>query len=252
MELGLAATSGNSETETLSVDMEFGFESNRTEFEIAAGGLQADTTSFIRTAERSPTGEFSLVEEPSTSLGAEEYYATLHFRHKFGPAGLFWFLRAEWDRDVPSGIRNRYSGIGGVGTDWIDREDLGFWAEYGWTFNRERREVEGLPGAANFPGLRLEWEFWWQISMSTKIYNHLVVNQNLEMTEDLRARMLQELQVSISEHFSLSIRLILDHDDDPPFRRVPIVEGGSRTGEFFEVPLEKLDTRLITSLVFEF
>lgn len=250
--LGFVTTDGNSETETLSLRTKISYDSGDTRFDLRAGGLQTRTTSFLRFAEPDDMGQPVLVEVPSTSLSAERYWTKLHVRHEFGPAGLFWFTRLEWDRDVPAGIENRYSGIAGLGNDWVDNEKHRFWTEYGWTFNRERRRVEGLDRATNFPGLRLEWEFWWKISESSEYRNYLVANQNLDDTADLRAEMRHELEVGISERFSLLVSLEQFYDDDPPLNSLPIVVDGVRTGERVLVPFDKTDTYLSTSLVFHF
>ena len=250
--LGFVTTDGNSETETLSLRTKLNYDTPYTKFDLRAGGLQTRTTSFLRFAELDNAGMPVLVEEPSTSLSAERYWTKLHVRQVFGPAGLFWFSRLEWDRNVPAGIKNRYSGIGGLGNDWVDNAKRRFWTEYGWTFNRERRRIEGLERATNFPGLRLEWEFWWKLSESSQYRNELVVNQNLDDTADLRAEMSQELQVGLSERFSLIVALEQYYDDDPPLNSLPIVVGGVRTGENVLVAFDKLDTYLSTSLVFHF
>lgn len=250
--VGFVATGGNSETETLTLRAKFGLRSERSRVGLEGGGLQTRTTSFRRFAERSPGGELVLVEEPSTSLSAERYWARFHFRHRMGPFRTFWFGRLEWDRNEPAGIRNRYTGLGGLGNDWIDRERMHFWTEYGYTFNRERRNIEGLPRAVNYPGLRFEWEFEWQFARTSKYRNELQVNQNLDDTADLRAEMEQELEVEISERFAVILGLELFYDDDPPFNRVPVLEQGSRTGEFLLVPFDELDSYFTASLVFRF
>ena len=250
--LGFVTTYGNSETETLSLRTKLDYESGATKFDFRAGGLQTRTTSFLRFAELDEAGMPVLVELPSISLSAERYWTKLHVRQEFGPAGLFWFARLEWDRNVPAGINNRYSGIGGLGNDWVDNDKHRFWTEYGWTFNRERRRLEGLDRATNFPGLRLEWEFWWKISESSEYRNYLVANQNLDDTADLRAEMRHELDVAISERFSLLVSLEQYYDDDPPLDELPIVVDGEFTDEVVLVPFDKTDTYLSTSLVFHF
>ncbi len=256
-QIGYATTAGNSETETLSLRVRVGVESEIGRIGIEAGGLQTTSTSVRRFAERSEVGELVLVEEPTTSLSAERYWARFHFRHLFGPWRTFWFGRVEWDRNEPAGIRNRFTGLAGLGNDWIHRDSMRFWTEYGWTFNRERRRVEGLPRATNYPGLRFEWEYWWEFSgrteyRTTQYTNHLRIDQNLDDRADVRAVMEQELEIGISERLSVVLRLEHYYDDDPAFRAVPVLEDGRRTGELLRVPLDKLDTYFTTSLAVQF
>lgn len=252
--LGLTARQGNVERESLELGVSLGFESESGDkLTITARGLQSDLTSTRRTAVRNAAGELVLAEDSRTIRDQEEYEAGLDFRRQFGPARLFWFGSLQWFRDIPGGVANRYSGVAGIGNNWINRKRRRFWSRYGYTVNREKRnDPEGLEQAAdNYPGLRLEWELWWRISESSSFQNALVADQNLDDTADLRAKMTSGLSVAISDHFSLSVRFEQRYDDDPPVFTL-IEQGCASDCDFLLVPREKLDSTLTTALTYQF
>lgn len=250
--LGYAATSGNSETEQLSLRVRAKSATRKGEFRIDLGGRQTATTSFNSFAEFSETGELVLVEEPSTSLSDEEYWAKADFRHRVKSGKTFLFGGFHWDRNEPRRIRNRYSGIAGAGRYWLEGDSKRFLSEFGFTINRERsKQAVGFTQAADeYPGLWVHWDGRWQSAEGGVRYtNQLEVNQNLEDRKDLRAEMTQALEVGINEQWFIELGLDFDYYDDPGVRRVRVKVDGQFTNDPpLRVPLDKLDSRFTTSI----
>ena len=213
-ELSFVATSGNSESST------FGFKNTLTRtwtgahFELKLGGIKVETTTETPFVDATNPPAIVIVETTDTT--AEAYFLNGRYDRDISPK-FFWFGGAGWERNEPAGIENRYAAVAGVGNRWWDNEDFKFRTDYGVTFTKQEDVVE-VPGVDDtFAGLRLSWSYLNKFGKNTTYTNDLIIDENLDETDDWRADMLQGLSVTMSEHLALKVGLRWLYDHQPSF-----------------------------------
>ncbi len=253
-EFSYVVTAGNSETATVGFKNRLGRKWTKASFEMKAGGIRAESTTFRRFAVGTPAS-FNLTEISTRDVKAENYNLNGRFDYRITKR-FFWFSGAGWERNEPSGIRNRYSGFGGVGNTWFDRDDLKFRTDYGGTYTRQE-DVAEVPGVDDtFLGLRLSSTFERRFGETTAYGNDLTLDGNLDDTSDLRADMVNWVSVAMNRRLALKVSLQWLYDRQQSFEEVdlfaaPPMPGDVPTGR---VPreLDSLDTIFTTSLVVNF
>src|SRR5262245_65386307 len=89
-EFSFVSTAGNSETTTLGFKNTLGRKWDSMSFELKAGGVRAETTAISRTAVGTGPSNFSVIEDKTTTLSAENYYLNGRFDRKVSEH-VFWF-----------------------------------------------------------------------------------------------------------------------------------------------------------------
>jgi putative salt-induced outer membrane protein len=213
-ELSFVATSGNAESST------FGFKNTLTRtwtgahFEVKLGGIKVESTT--ETPLVDATNPPAIVIRETNVTTAEAYFLNSRYDREITKK-FFWFGQAGWDRNEPAGIDNRYSAAAGVGNLWWDQDDLKFRTDYGVTFTKQE-DVVDVPGVDDtFAGLRLSWAYLNKFGKNTTYTNDLIIDENLDETDDWRADMLQGLAVTMSEHLALKVGLRWLYDHQPSF-----------------------------------
>ena len=134
-EFSLVATDGNSESASLGFKNTLARQREKSTVTLRVGGVRVETTTFDRTAVN------GLVTETKTSeTTAENYYANGRYNRNISDT-LFWYAGGGWERNEPSGIKNRYVAEGGVGNVWRDDDDLKFKTTYGATYTIQKDVV---------------------------------------------------------------------------------------------------------------
>lgn len=250
-ELSLVATDGNAESTTVGFKNAFLWERESDRFKVDAAALRAETTSFDRRAVGTPE-DFRVITDSQSELSAESYSLNGRYDREINER-LFWFTGAGWERDEPAGIENRFSVVAGAGHRWFDTDTATFRTDYGLTYTDEETVVEKPGGGDSFLGLRLSYEYSRQLTATTKYGSDLVVNENLDDTDDLRADFTNALSVTMSERLALKVSLQLLYDKQPALVSVGLQDAaGNPTGESVAIELEELDSRLKVALVVSF
>jgi hypothetical protein len=114
-----------------------------------------------------------------------------------------------------------------------------------------QKDVDPIPGKdEGFGGARLSIDAMRRLSGSAVYTSVLVVNENLEDTEDLRADWVNALTLSLSESLAFKTSLQLLYDRQPALLSVPLVDGaGVPTGLRASTPAEEVDNILTFTLV---
>ena len=254
-ELSLVSTAGNAEATTIGFKNELLRKWEKSAFELKAGGVKVETTNFERFAVGTQSN-FTQVENATEEITAESYYLNGRFGRTISEH-LYWHVGAGWDRNEPSGIQNRYSGVAGVGNLWIRRDDLTFRTDYGLTFTKQEDLVD-LPGIDDtFAGVRITSKYEQTFGEATTFSNETIVDENLDETSDLRVNMINSLSISMNSHLALKVSLQWLFDNEPAFEVItlydlpPIDPLAMVIGQ---VPreLEDLDTIFTTSMVINF
>jgi len=250
-ELSLVATSGNSENTTFGFKNQLRRAWDRSSFQLDAGGIRVESKTFTRFAVGAPTS-FNVVETSVTDVTAENYYLIGRYDRKITDR-FFWFAGGGWDRNEFAGIKNRYNGFGGVGNVWVDTETVKFRTDYAISYTKQDDLID-VPGVSDdFVGVRVGWNYLHQFGANTTYVNDLIIDENLDETQDYRANMINSVAVAMNSRVALKVGLQWLYDNEPSFEGVTLfdVPGGTVLGTV-PAQLDELDTVLTASLVVNF
>jgi putative salt-induced outer membrane protein YdiY len=251
-EFSYVATAGNSEASTLGFKNAYKYSWARASLELKAGGIRTSTTTIRRLAVGPDATTFTVLETRDTARTAESYYLNGRYDHKISDR-VYWFAGGGWDRNRFAGVDNRYSAAAGVGNLWIASERTTFRTDYAVTFTRQEDVVEEPGADGTFLGTRLSSKLERRFGTGATYGNDLVVDNNAEETEDLRADMTNWVAVSMTSRLALKVSLQWLYDNVPALSEVPReFPLGTATGETVLVPLDELDTVFTASLVINF
>ena len=250
-ELGSLWTGGNQETFSLAADgkLEYVWPVSRFRFEL--GGFTTESSLTTTTAVGAGQDDFEVFDETVTEKTAETYYSRARYDRDIG-SRFYVFGAGDWLRNTFAGIDSRFLLSAGAGTLWVDGDRVRFSTDYAVTYTFEENVVGDPATSSEFAGLRLAYEFNWNLTESTNFESTLTGDFNLDDTDDIRLDWYNGLPIDISSvlAFKPSIRLLWRND--PALQEVPLFDGGGNaTGTVF-APLQKLDTFFNLALIFKF
>jgi len=246
-EFSLLASSGNSEVQTISLRNTATRVWQDASLEIALGGVRAESTNTSRVAVGSPDA-FTVRETSSTELTAENYFLRGRYDHVISEK-LFWFAGLGWERNEFAGIESRIGASAGVGHRWFDRDEARFRTDYGVTYT-DQEDVSGA--TSSFAGLRLAYDYWRRLNAATSFASVLVVDENMDDTNDYRADLVNSVSVAMSERLALKASLQLLYDNQPALSEIPLLQVDFLDGTTVLAELDNLDSVLTVSLVANF
>jgi len=246
-ELSFVSTGGNASSSTLGLKSSLMGTSGPNAFKIEVGGIRGETDITTRTA-TGTAGSFTVNETSTSQLTAESYFARGRYDRAFD--GAFVFAGFGWDRNTFAGIQNRYAGVLGLGRTWTDSEAGRLKTDIGATYTIQK-DVDPAPGADDaFGGVRLTVEATRRVSSNVDYASMLLVDENVEETEDFRADWTNSVSVALSEALAFKTSLQLLFDNQPALISVPLFTGGGvPTGTNVLTPGDELDTVLTVALV---
>jgi hypothetical protein len=242
-ELTVVMTSGNATSRTFGVGNTTTYRWPASSIQFAVGGVRAESGVTTRTAAGTPD-DFEIVKETETEKTAENYFARARYDRSLGPA--FLFGGAGWTRNTFAGIDNRYALVAGVGRAWSDTEESRFKADVGVTYTIQEDVVEAPDANDSFLGGRATVDFFCVLSPTTDFGSLLVVDENFDDTEDMRADWTNSIAVAMSESLALKASYQLLFDNLPALTGVPL--GADQV----LVPLEKMDGSFTLAVVVDF
>lgn len=247
-ELSFVATSGNSDTQTFGLKNTLQKINERSVFTFKAGAVRSESAPddfFIWDGTA-----FTLID-PERVKTAESYLLDARYDREITER-FFWYGGLGWVRNRFAGIENRSVATAGVGNIWIDNDDVKFRTNYGVTFTDE----EQTSGADDsFAGLRGGWNYENQLSETTKYINDLVLDANLDESDDWRGNMVNAISVKMSERMALKASLEWIYDNMPAvITATPVIDNGGGTPPPATPlrELDELDSVLAVSLVIDF
>jgi putative salt-induced outer membrane protein YdiY len=248
VELSGIWTAGNSESNTFGLESVLRRVWEKSLFRVRAGGTQTQSTLVTRTA-LGTTSDFTVQKTENTEKTAELFFARAFYEYDFSKR-FFAFGGVDWLRNQFAGIDSRFLLVGGAGNTWTDRDKLKFKTFYSVTYTFEEEVVNNPFTNSNFPGARLAYEFFARLSASTSFTSDLILDFNLDNTDDVRADFTNALPIAISEKLFFKPSWQLLWRNDPALTQVPLVDAnGVPTGETVPAPLEKTDSLFSMSLV---
>ena len=250
-ELTVVSTSGNAESSTVGFKNELTRAWESSDLVAAAGALRAESTVLTRTAAGVSPLSFQVAETAVSAVTAESYYVRGQYDHDVNPR-TFWYAGTGWERNTFAGVQNRYSWGGGLGNTWVDRDSSTFKTGYGLTYTVQD-DVATTTDNETFGGLRLSYDYRWQLTANTEFTSVLVADENLNETEDLRTDLINAVAVSINSRLALKVSWQLLFDNLPSQVGIPLsAVGGGLTGDTVFVELDSVDNLLTFALVANF
>ncbi len=247
-ELTYVLTSGNAETSTLGFKNDLVRLWKDAEFSLKVGAIRAESTTVARRVVGTPDN-FTLIEDETTETTAENYFLRARYARDITDT-LFWYVGGGWERDRFAGIDNRYSTGAGIGLTHFDEDARRFKTTYGVTFTRQ----EDLSGFEDeFAGLQFTWLYFRQFNETTEYGNDLVLDYNLDETDDWRGDMTNWLAVNMTDRLALKLSLQLKYDNLPSAQLVALESALPQfVGVEVPVPLDELDSIFSVAMVINF
>lgn len=251
-ELGSLWTGGNQETFTLALDGKLEYTWPVSRFRFRAGGFTTESSLTATTAVGTGQDDFQLFEETSTEKTAETFYSRA--RYDYNVSERFYLVGgADWLRNTFAGIDSRFLVAAGAGNQWVDSDRVKFETDYALTYTFEQEVVANPFTESSFPGLRLAYDFKWNLTASTNFESTLISDFNLDNTDDIRLDWYNGLPIDISSVLALKPSIRLLWRNDPALQEVPLLDspGGAQSGTVL-TPLQELDSYFNVSLIFKF
>jgi hypothetical protein len=225
----------------------------RTQFFVEGGGIKQDSTEHTRYAVGTPAS-FTVTDTSTTKTNAENYFASTGFEHRVSER-FFWNLRAGFTRDLFSGVEQLYSGRAGMGYLWTDRTRQDLKLGLAASYNHEKDTVPDPDTKADFAalGLTADYGIKFGTGQQSSFTSKLAVDQNLQVSKDLRSLWDNALTVSMSRRLALQLGAKWAYRNLPALQEVDLFLGspppGARpVGRVF-VPYQKSDYWLTVSFV---
>ncbi len=246
-ELSFVSTAGNASSSTLGLKSALTGKADANTFKFEVGGIRGETN-FRDIRATGTTTSFTVNETSTSALTAESYFAKGRYDRSFGAA--YGFGGAGWDRNTFSGVQNRFGFVLGVGRTWTETETSLFKTDIGATYTIQK-DVDPAPGAdEGFGGIRISIEAMRQLSEAAEFTSGLIVDENIENTDDFRADWVNALSFSLSERLAFKTSLQLLFDNQPSLLSVPLFDGGGTpTGSNVLTPGDEIDSVLTLALV---
>ena len=254
-ELSWVGTSGNADTSSLGLANKLWHRWKRSGFETNLTVVRVQETASIFFAVGTPS-DFKITEERTTRTTAENYFINALYGREITER-FFWSVGAEWYRNRPAGIQDRYRGWGGVGNIWYDREKLKLRTDYALSYTSQNDIITDPTADDSFPGLRLAVAYKQWFGDNTDIGNDTTFNQNLKEGSDYQVNSLTSVGVSMTDSLALRFSIQLLYENQPALKAVTLfdidpsdpaaVNIGTVTRE-----ADKLDTVARASLVVSF
>jgi putative salt-induced outer membrane protein YdiY len=246
-DLSYVLTSGNSRSSSLGFKGDVTRRWTRHSLSFAGGGIRASSTATDARYAVGTPGDFE-VRLPESETTAERYYARGRWDYKLSDR-FFLTSSAGWERNRFSGIDGRWLVDAGAGYVFVANDRTDFRGMIGLTYTDEQYTA-GPPDSASFVGLRGGWDLSHQLLPTTKFIHTLIVDENLQETDDLRMDVSVGIQVSMSKKLALKASWRLLYDNQPALAEVPLYSaGGANTGLKVLAPYGKTDQGFSVSLV---
>jgi putative salt-induced outer membrane protein YdiY len=241
-------TGGNSESFTFGLGSTLRHIWTNSELRFDAGGTQTESSLTTRTAVGT-TENFQVNEQTDKEKTAEILFARGRYDYNF-TENFYALGGIDWLRNKFAGIDSRTLIGAGVGNKWVDNDNVRFKTDYSFTYTFQSDVVENPFTKTNFPGLRFAYDFWYNLTSSTDFESILILDWNLDNTDDVRADFYNALPIKISEIFTLKPSLQLQWRNDPSLTEVDLfAPDGTPAGAKVLVPLKKLDSFFSLTLV---
>jgi putative salt-induced outer membrane protein YdiY len=255
-DLSFVMSEGNTKTNTLGAKLDLDRNWLRTSWN--------NTASFVRTAVAEPTrravgtsaADVQLEHGPRVTK-TEKIFADSTFMRRVTER-FYWDVGGTFDRDKFAGLNSRLLGKAGVGYLWENRENARFSTGVAGTFTSQDDVIDDPETENTFAGVQFNADGERRFGSQ---YQHLfastlVVDENLQDTDDLRFNWDNSIAVAMTRRLALKVGVVLTFDNLPQLVEFPLFvqtpAGLLETQTRIPGRAEKLDTTATVSLVINF
>ncbi len=247
-EFSYVATAGNASSNTLGLKSTLTGTGSGGTFKLEVGGIRASSNFTTRTAVGT-SDDFVVNEETRTEQSAANYYARSRYDRTLG--AVFGFGGGGWERNTFSGVDHRFSFVAGAGKAWVEGDSGLFKTDLGVTYTVQK-DVEPDPTRSDgFAGLRATIEGSRALTSTTELSSTLVLDENLNNTENFRSDWIVSIAVVLTEGLAFKTSYQMLFNNDPPLTGVPLLDVNDVPMGQVLVPSQKVDSFLTLSLVIQ-
>jgi len=241
-----------------------------------------NTLSFSRNDVRDPqrfaviVGNTATVDNGEFSAKSEKLFANSNLERRVTER-FFWNVGATGERDKFAGLNSRLTGVVGVGMLWQSAQGDGFVkAGVAGTYTAQNEVIDDPETENQFAGARftLDGEKRFGTEKQHAFTSNLIVDQNVQQTDDLRANWQTALAAAISQKMQLKVGVQVAFDNAPQLVDLPVAvllaSGGVRDADAADIarviptgdlrvvenklvtPAKKVDATFTVSVVINF
>jgi putative salt-induced outer membrane protein YdiY len=253
--LSYVSVGGNAQSQSLGFANEYKVVSGDTSFQFNLAGVRVSTGTVSRSATGATLDQAVVVETRTNTTTTEAYMGLLRLDQKITER-FFWFGAASWDRNRPAGLDNRYKGVVGVGTLWVNDDRTKFRTDYGVGYTKEDPLFKTPGYQDSFATWQLGSKLEQKVYLSSVFASELAVSGSLRESRDWFGSWKNSFTTNISARLALKVGYDLNYRNVPNKVGVDVVQTPVATPPVVlgQVPfaLKRLDTVFSTSLVLTF
>lgn len=260
-DLSFALAKGNSETLNLGINTQITRKWLRTSWNTTGNFVRTDVHEPTRRAVCTGTCDPSLtvVELGPTVTKSEKVFVNSDFQRRVTES-FFWKLAGGFERDKFAGLDSRSSAAAGVGYMWRNQDSSKtLQADVAATYTDQQEVVPDPTTEDSFAGVRFTVNGGYRFGDAKRsaYTSQLVVDENAQDTEDLRANWQNSLSVEMSRRFSLKLNVQFAYDKQPQLVELTLFRRNI-SGNLVETPTKfparakALDTSVSASIVVNF
>lgn len=251
-DLSFVMTQGNSKTMNFGITADLTRQWLRTAWRNNGSFVRNDVADPSQTAVGSP-GSFEVETGPSVTKSERLFFKSDLERRV--TERFFWNVAGNVERDPFAGLEYRTTGAAGVGYLWQkpDNSSL-FRAGIAATYTAQEEVINDPDTEDQFFGARLtlDGEKRFGDRLQNTFTSNLMVDENLQDTEDLRFNWQNALAVSMSQRMALKFGVGLLFDNQPQLVDVPLFNiNGVELGQV-AARAKELDIAVTASVVISF
>lgn len=169
---------------------------------------------------------------------------------------FFWNVAGNAERDIFAGLNHRATGALGLGYLWQNPDGSGmFRAGIAGTYTTQDEVIDDPETENQFAGGRFtaDGEKRFGDRKQNTFTSNLIVDQNLQDTDDLRFNWQNGLAVSMNQRLALKLGVQVAYDNQPQLVEFPLfLPSGLETNVKVPGRADKLDTAVTMSIVINF
>ena len=251
-DLSFVMARGNSKTMNFGINADVTRQWLRTAWRNNGSFVRSDVAEPSQIATGTP-GNFSVETGPSVTKSERLFFKSDLERRV--TERFFWNVAGNVERDPFAGLEYRTAGAAGVGYLWQkpDNSSL-FRAGIAATYTAQEEVIDDPDTEDQFFGARLtlDGEKRFGDRLQNTFASNLIVDENLQDTDDLRFNWQNSLAVAMNQRLAMKLGVGLVYDHQPQLVDVPLVNiNGQELGQV-AARAEELDIAVTASIVINF
>jgi putative salt-induced outer membrane protein YdiY len=168
---------------------------------------------------------------------------------------FFWNVAGNFERDQFAGLDSRVIGAAGIGYLWQKPDNSGlFRAGIAGTYTKQTETIDDPDTEDQFAGVRFtaDGEKRFGDRKQNTFTSNLIVDENVQDTDDLRFNWQNALSVSMNQRLALKVGVQAAYDHQPQLVDFDLIVPAGAQAVKVQAPAEKLDVGVTVSLVINF